>query len=60
MELCECGHWVHCREYGPRCPVCGCDPYKPRHDPRCDPNDVADQGYADDGYPYSGMGKVRR
>ena len=76
MELCECGHryeshlwaqWVSVSwgsgswNWTPgACGPCGCPEYKPRHDARYDPDDVADQGYSDEGFPYSGLGKVRR
>ena len=67
MELCECGHYhsvlppigkaaldLGCSKQ------CGCPVYKPRHDARYDPDDAADRGYHDEGFPYSGLGKVRR
>lgn len=70
MELCECGHakGAHSAEpeysqpfgLGSVCYGCGCPEYKPRHDARYDPDDVADQGSSDEGYAYSGLGKVRR
>ena len=75
MELCECGHDHLVSQIGSHleldelvwdwqpdgpCPICGCPEYKPRHDPRYDPDDVGDQGYSDEGFPYSGLGKVRR
>ena len=67
MEICECGH-DHALNMGGfirvihtlECRVCGCVEYSARHDPRYDPDDVADQGYSDEGFPYSGLGKVRR
>lgn len=67
MELCECEHYhavlppigkvtldLGCSQR------CGCPAYKPRHDPRYDPDDAHDIGYRDEGFPYSGLGKVRR
>ena len=61
MELCECGHTSEYHFYGSGlCSICGCSAYQPRHDPCYDPDDVADQGYSDEGHPYSGLGKVRR
>lgn len=67
MELCECGHAYDLHHKGVAfglevfaCEVCGCPEYSARHDPRYDPDDVAEFGYGDEGYPYSGLGKVGR
>ena len=68
MEPCECGCHYDQHTHGTRegrrvlssCRVCTCPRYKPRRDARYDPDDVADQGYSDEGFPYSGLGKVRQ
>ena len=72
MELCECGHMYALHRsleyvegiavwmYPGSCSICGCPEYKPRHDPRYDPDDAHDIGYSDEGFTYSGMGKMRR
>jgi hypothetical protein len=68
MELCECGDYFDQHQIGTRegrkamcaCRVCTCPKYEPRRDPRYDPDDAHDIGYSDEGFPYSGLGKVRR